>query len=81
METNLKLTKTQAGFLRSIKARHDMAVNAEMSQALMDIAEEAGLAEDVKDGKVLIRVTPDLGSIIVVRPDKQQVDSSEGDRE
>jgi hypothetical protein len=69
MEQIQKLTKVQAGLLRSIKARHDAALNAEMMQALMDIIAEQGLAEDVEAGKVGVRVTPDLGSIVVVRLD------------
>ena len=70
MEQIQKLTKTQAALLRSIKARHDMALNTEMSQALMDISEEAGILEEVKAGTVGIQVTPDLSSLVIVRPDK-----------
>jgi len=70
MEQTQKLTKSHARLLRSIKARHDQALSAEMSAALMDIAEEGGLAEDVASGKVGIRVAPDLGSIVIVRPDE-----------
>jgi hypothetical protein len=70
MEQIQKLTKIQAALLRSIKTRHDMALNAEMSQALMDISEEAGLLEDAKAGKVEILVTPDLSSLVIVRPDE-----------
>jgi len=70
MEQIQKLTKIQAALLRSIKMRHDAALNVEMSQALMDIAEETGLAEDAKAGKVGIQVTPDLSSLVVIRPDE-----------
>ncbi|MBE3131374.1 MAG: hypothetical protein IMZ54_11765 [Acidobacteria bacterium] len=70
MEQIQKLTKIQAALLRSIKTRHDQALNAELSAALMDIVEEVGLAEDVEAGKVGVRVTPDMGSIIVTRPDE-----------
>ena len=69
MEQTQKLTKSQAGFLRSIKTRHDEALKTEMSAALLDIIEEVGLADDVRAGKVGIKVAPDLGNIIVVRPD------------
>ena len=70
MEQIQKLTKIQAALLRSIKARHDMALNAEMGQVLMDIAEEVGLLEDVKAGNVGIRVMPDLSSVVIIRPDE-----------
>jgi len=70
MEQIQKLTKTQAALLRSIKTRHDMALNTEMSQALMDISEEAGLLEDVKAGRVGIQVTPDLSSLVIIRPNE-----------
>ena len=81
METNLKLTKSQAGYLRSIKARHDQAMNAELTAALVDIIAEQGLAEEVEAGKVGVKVTPDLGSIVVVRPDDVKIGGNEGDRE
>ena len=70
MDQIQKLTKIQAALLRSIKLRHDMALNAEMSQALMDISEEAGLLEETKAGTVGIRVTPDLSSLVIIRPDE-----------
>jgi hypothetical protein len=47
-----------------------MALNTEMSQALMDISEEAGLLEDVKAGRVGIQVTPDLSSLVIIRPNE-----------
>jgi len=81
METNLKLTKSQAGYLRSIKARHDQAMNAELTAALVGIIAEQGLAEEVEAGKVGVKVTPDLGSIVVVRPDDVKIGGNEGDRE
>jgi len=70
MEQIQKLTKIQAALLRSIKSRHDQARNAEMSLALMDIAEEVGLLEEVRAGTVGIQVTPDLSSLVIIRPDE-----------
>ena len=70
MERIQKLTKIQAALLRSIKLRHDMALNAEMGRVLMDIAEEVGLLEEVKAGTVGIQVTPDLSSLVIIRPDE-----------
>jgi hypothetical protein len=70
MEQIQKLTKIQAALLRSIKARHDAALSAEMTQALMDIAEEDGFLEDMKAGKAGIQLAPDLTAIVIIRPDE-----------
>lgn len=69
MEERHALSKSQARALRLIKEKYDYALVTEMNAALLDIADELGLSEDVRSEKIGIKVASDLSAIIIIKPD------------
>jgi len=68
-----KLTKSQQGFLASIRQRHNEAFNAEFNRAAGDVFEEMGLTEELKSGRVQLQLAKDYSVVTIVRPEKPPV--------
>jgi len=64
-----KLTKSQQGFLASIRQRHNESFNAEINRAAADVFEEMGLTEELKSGQVQLQLASDYSVVTIVRPE------------
>ena len=68
-----KLTKSQQGFLASIRQRHNEAFNAEIKGAAADVFEEMGLTKELKSGQVQLHLASDYSVVTIVRTEKPPV--------
>lgn len=68
MNETKKLSKSQQGFLASIRQRHNAAFNDEIGKAIRDVVDEIGMGEELKSGKIQIQVANDYATMTVVQP-------------
>jgi len=62
-----KLTKSQQGYLRAIRQKHNAAFEAEMQTATTDIIEELGLGEELKAEGSKIQLAADYSAVTIVK--------------
>lgn len=62
-----KLTKSQQGYLKAIRQKHNAAFEAELQRATTDIIDELGLSEELKADKATIQISADYSTVTIIR--------------